>query len=207
MNQPALGFIPEPITLPLDRILPSRRLPEGVLTSRKFKQIVSSIEAIGLIEPLSVGKADKNTGQHILLDGHIRLMALQRLGFTDAPCLIATDDESYTYNNRINRISTIQEHFMICRTVERGVSPERLAKALDVDISYIHKKVGLLVGVCAEAAEMLKDQHFSPNLSGVLRKLKPTRQIQCVELMLGMFSRRNRLSTSRTSNSHWAKLE
>lgn len=80
MNQPALGFIPEPITLPLDRILPSRRLPEGVLTSRKFKQIVSSIEAIGLIEPLSVGKADKNAGQHILLDGHIRLMALQRLG-------------------------------------------------------------------------------------------------------------------------------
>ena len=30
---------------------------------------------------------------------------------------------------------------------------------------------------------------------------------KCVELMLGMFSRRNRFSTSRTSNSHWAKLE
>lgn len=131
-----------------------------------------------------VGRADKHTGQHALLDGHLRLLALQRLGIADAPCLVATDDESYTYNNRINRISTIQEHFMICRTVERGVSPERLAKALDVDISYIHKKVSLLVGVCAEAAEMLKDQHFSPNLSGVLRKLKPTRQIQCVELML-----------------------
>ncbi|MNN79713.1 hypothetical protein D3C81_1963810 [compost metagenome] len=30
---------------------------------------------------------------------------------------------------------------------------------------------------------------------------------KCVELMLGIFSRRNRFSTSRTSNSHWAKLE
>ena len=184
MSSLPLGFIPEPITVPLDRILPSRKWPEGILTSRKFKQIVASIEAVGLIEPLSVGREDKHTGQHTLLDGHLRLLALQRLGIADAPCLVATDDESYTYNNRINRISTIQEHFMICRTVERGVSPERLAKALDVDISYIHKKVGLLVGVCAEAAEMLKDQHFSPNLSGVLRKLKPTRQIQCVELML-----------------------
>ena len=184
MSQPLLGFIPEPITLALDRILPSRRPPEGLQTSRKFKQIMASMEAVGLIEPLSVGKADKSTGQHILLDGHIRLLALQQLGYTDAPCLIATDDESYTYNNRINRISSIQEHHMLRRAVERGVTQDRLAKALNVDISQIHKKVSLLEGICPEAVEMLKDQHFSANLGSVLRKMKPTRQVECVELML-----------------------
>lgn len=184
MSRPPLGFIPEPITLALDRILPSRKAPEGLNTSRKFKQIMASMEAVGLIEPLSVGKADKNTGQHILLDGHMRLLALRQLGYVDAPCLIATDDESYTYNNRINRISSIQEHHMLRRAVERGVSPERLAKALNVDISQIHKKVSLLEGICPEAVEMLKDQHFSANLGSVLRKLKPTRQVECVELML-----------------------
>ena len=62
MSQPLLGFIPEPITLALDRLLPSRRPPEGLQTSRKFKQIMASMEAVGLIEPLSVGKADKATG-------------------------------------------------------------------------------------------------------------------------------------------------
>jgi len=31
---------------------------------------------------------------------------------------------------------------------------------------------------------MLKDQHFAANLGSVLRKLKPTRQVECVELML-----------------------
>lgn len=184
MSQPLLGFIPEPITLALDRILPSRRPPEGLQTSRKFKQIMASMEAVGLIEPLSVGKADKSTGQHILLDGHIRLLALQQLGYTDAPCLIATDDESYTYNNRINRITSIQEHQMLRRAVERGVTPDRLAKALNVDVSQIHKKVSLLEGICPEAIEMLKDQHFSANLGSVLRKMKPTRQVECVELML-----------------------
>ncbi|WP_394474849.1 plasmid partitioning protein RepB C-terminal domain-containing protein [Ralstonia mannitolilytica] len=184
MSRPPLGFIPEPITLALDRILPSRKTPEGLNTSRKFKQIMASMEAVGLIEPLSVGKADKNTGQHILLDGHMRLLALRQLGYVDAPCLIAIDDESYTYNNRINRISSIQEHHMLRRAVERGVSPERLAKALNVDISQIHKKVSLLEGICPEAVEMLKDQHFSANLGSVLRKLKPTRQVECVELML-----------------------
>lgn len=133
---------------------------------------------------MSVGKADKSTGQHILLDGHIRLLALQQLGYTDAPCLIATDDESYTYNNRINRITSIQEHQMLRRAVERGVTPDRLAKALNVDVSQIHKKVSLLEGICPEAVEMLKDQHFSANLGAVLRKMKPTRQVECVELML-----------------------
>lgn len=184
MSRPPLGFIPDPLTLPLDRILPSRKTPEGLHTSRKFKQIVASMEAVGLIEPLSVGKADKVTGQHILLDGHMRLLALRELGYADAPCLIATDDESYTYNNRINRISSIQEHHMLRRAVERGVTPDRLAKALNVDVSHIHKKVNLLDGICPEAVEMLKDLHFAANLGSVLRKMKPTRQVECIELML-----------------------
>ena len=183
MSKRPLGFIPEPLNLALDRILPSHKPPEGVLNSRKFKQITASIQAVGLIEPLSVGKPDRNS-QHILLDGHMRLLALRKLGFADAPCLIATENESYTYNNRINRISTIQEHRMLRRAIERGVPAEKLAAALDVDISYIYRKASLLDGVCPEAVEMLKDRHFSPSLGSVLRKLKPTRQIECVELML-----------------------
>lgn len=184
MSRPPLGFIPDPLTLPLDRILPSRKTPEGLHTSRKFKQIMASMEAVGLIEPLNVGKADKVTGQHVLLDGHMRLLALRQLGYADAPCLVATDDESYTYNNRINRISSIQEHHMLRRAVERGVTPDRLAKALNVDVSQIHKKVNLLDGICPEAVEMLKDLHFAANLGSVLRKMKPTRQVECIELML-----------------------
>ena len=182
-KKPPLGFIPEPLLLSLSVILPLRKSPIGLQTSRKFRQIIASIEAVGLIEPLSVGKPNR-AGQYILLDGHTRLVALMQLGFDKAPCLVATDDESYTYNNRINRLSSIQEHVMIRRAVERGVSPERLAKALDVDISHINKKLNLLDGICPEAVELLRDHQFSPNLVAVLRKLKTTRQIECVELMI-----------------------
>ena len=174
MTQSRLGFIPEPITVAFEKLLPSRKPPEGLALSRKFKQIVASIDAIGLIEPLTIAKADKATGMHLLLDGHIRMFALQELGFSSALCLIAKDDESYTYNNRINRLSTIQEHFMIRRAVERGVTPERLAKSLELDIEHITKKINLLDGICAEAVRLLKDKHFSANLSPVLRKMKPT---------------------------------
>jgi ParB-like chromosome segregation protein Spo0J len=133
-NRP--GFIPEPITIPIDQLLLSRKVSPESITSRKFDQIRSSIEEIGLIEPLSVIKAEKHGGQsdlYILLDGHLRLIALQQLNCTDACCLISTDDESYTYNTRVSRLSTIQEHYMIRRAIERGVSPQRLAKALSVD--------------------------------------------------------------------------
>ncbi|WP_446811547.1 plasmid partitioning protein RepB C-terminal domain-containing protein [Methylomonas sp. 2BW1-5-20] len=179
-----LGFSLEPISVPVDNILPSRRTPTGVTTSRKYLQIRTSIQEIGLIEPLSVGPADAKTDQLILLDGHIRLIALQELGYLEVPCLIATDDESYTYNSRINRLSTIQEHHMIRRAIERGVTPERLAKALSVDPRTIERKAALLEGICPEAAELLKDHQFPTDLSRVLRKMKPTRQLECVELMI-----------------------
>lgn len=94
MSKPLLGFIPEPLHLPLAAILPSRKTPEGLTASRKYKQIVSSIRAVGVIEPLSVGKPDRS-GQYILLDGHTRLVALKELEIERIPCLVALDDESY----------------------------------------------------------------------------------------------------------------
>jgi hypothetical protein len=185
MSAVTLGFLPDPQTLPLDAILLSHQQPAGLTETRKFKQIVASIKAVGLIEPLSVSQKDKKTSKHLLLDGHTRLAALSELGYTDAPCLIATDDESYTYNNRINRLTTIQEHMMIRRAVKQGVvTPEKLAEALDVDVASILMKLNLLDGIAPETTELLKDQQFSLHLSSVLRKMKPTRQIECVELML-----------------------
>ena len=59
-------------------------------------------------------------------------------------CLAATDDESFTYNKRISRLATIQEHKMILRAVERGVSEARIAAALNVNIALIRQKRTLL---------------------------------------------------------------
>ena len=184
MTHVSLGFVPEPLAISLDKILCTRRVPAGLAVSRKFRQIRSSIQEVGLIEPLSVTPADRRLGQHILLDGHMRMIVLRELGYEEATCLIATDDEPYTYNNRVNRLSTIQEHFMLRRAIDRGVTPERLARALGVDISQIFKKMTLLDGICPEAAELLKDRQFSAEISRLIRKMKPTRQIECVELMV-----------------------
>lgn len=184
MKAIALGFSLETRSVPLANLLPSRKIPEGLDISKKFKQIRSSIEEIGLIEPLSITPEIQKSGNHMVLDGHIRMIAFRDLGQTEVPCLVAKDDEGYTYNSRINRLSTIQEHYMIRRAIDRGVSPERLAKALSMDVSHVNKKMRLLDGICPEAQELLKDRQFSPELSRFLRQMKPTRQVECIELML-----------------------
>jgi ParB-like chromosome segregation protein Spo0J len=179
----AWGFLMEPEVLPFERLLPSRKLPPGYTRSAKYQQICASLQAVGLIEPLVVTQADLN-GRHLVLDGHVRLEALRALDFTAAPCLIATDDEGYTYNNRINRLSTVQEHYMLRRALDKGVTPQRLAAALNVEVTSIRKRATLLEGICPEAVELLVDREFSPEVTRTLRKMKPTRQVECVEMML-----------------------
>jgi hypothetical protein len=108
----------------------------------------------------------------------------EAIGLRPGPCLVATDDESYTYNNRINRLSSIQEHLMIRRAVERGVTPERLAKALGRGHQPHHQEAEPARRDLPGSRRAAADSTFSANLGAVLRKMKPTRQVECVELMV-----------------------
>ena len=179
-----LGFDLETYQIPLDTLMPSKRIPDGVMSTRKYKQVVSSIHEIGSIKPLSVIQHDPAKSEFILLDGHLRVLALKDLGVHEAPCLLAKDDETYTYNHRINRLSTIQEHYMIRRAIDRRVSKERLARAFGVNLSSINRRISLLEGICPDAIARLQDKQFTPDVTRVLRNMKAARQVEAVELMV-----------------------
>ena len=179
-----LGFELETYQVPLDQLLPSKKVPDGVMSIRKYKQIVSSINEVGLIEPLSILHLDAKKSEYLLLDGHLRVLALKELGLHEAPCLSAKGDETYTYNHRVNRLSTIQEHYMIRRAIDRGVSKERLARAFNVNLSSINRRINLLEGICPEAIELLQDKQFTPDVTRILRNMKAARQVEAVELMI-----------------------
>lgn len=179
-----LGFDLETWQIPLDDLMPSKKVPDGVMTTRKFKQIVSSIREVGLIEPLSVIRPDPGKPGFLLLDGNLRALALKELGQNTASCLIAKDFETYTYNHRINRLSTVQEHYMLRRAIDKGVSRDRLARAFNVNLSTINSRINLLHGICPRAVELLQDHQFTPDVTRILRKMKSARQIEAVELMI-----------------------
>ena len=179
-----LGFDMDTYQVPLEQLLPSKKVPEGILSTRKYKQIVSSIHEIGLIEPLSIVQPNPSKQEFLILDGNLRALALKELDITEAPCLIAKDDETYTYNHRINRLSTIQEHYMIRRAIDKGVSKERLARAFNVNLSSINRRVSLLEGISPKAVELLQDKKFTPDVTRILRNMKSARQVEAVELMV-----------------------
>jgi ParB-like chromosome segregation protein Spo0J len=187
MSDPVkMAFERRVVRLTLSDILPMKRVPESMKQTARYKRIVSSIGEVGIVEPLVVARRGKDPGPFMLVDGHLRHAALLDLGNSEAPCLIADDDEAFTYNKRVNRLATIQEHYMIVKAIERGVSEEKLARALNVDIKRIKTKRTLLDGVCPEVAEMLKDKSVDTEVFSLLRKMKPLRQIEAVELMAAM---------------------
>ncbi|WP_281277671.1 plasmid partitioning protein RepB C-terminal domain-containing protein, partial [Thalassobius vesicularis] len=94
------------------------------------------------------------------------------------------DDEAFTYNKRISRIAPIQEHRMILKAIERGVSEEKIAAALDLNPRSIQRKVKLLDGICQEAVAILKDKACTAAVFTHLRKMIALRQIEAAELMV-----------------------
>lgn len=189
----AIAFDPQGLILPISSILPLKQITPTFKSSEKYRQFLSSVREVGIIEPLVVfpHKDNSESQMYLLLDGHVRLEVLKRIGETHARCLIATDDEAFTYNKRVNRMATIQEHVMILKAIRSGVSEERIAKVLNVDVASIRQKRDLLNGICHEAAEILKNKHISPAVFSFLRKMKAMRQIEVAELLVasGNFSK------------------
>jgi predicted transcriptional regulator len=184
MKKTKIAFNMDPLQIPVEQILATKTFSKNVSYTRKYHQIEASIKEIGIIEPLAVARTDSKSEQFILLDGHIRFNVLKSMGHKTVPCLISTDDENYTYNKQINRLSAIQEHFMIKKALDQGVDEERLARALNFNIQSIKEKANLLNGICPEVIELLKNRQMSPLVFPILRKMKSVRQIECTELML-----------------------
>jgi hypothetical protein len=111
---------------------------------------------------------------------------LKERGETEVVCLIAKDDEAFTYNKRISRMATVQEHKMILTAIQKGVPEERLARALNVNISSIRNKRRLLDGICDEVVQLLQDRHVPLNTFTELKRLKPMRQIEVSDMMIAM---------------------
>lgn len=181
------AFKPNGKKIKLTQPLPLRTLPKSTRKSSRYQRIVASMSQVGLIEPIVVypQAGTRGRGQkYLILDGLLRYDILKEQGATEVFCLIATTDDSFTYNHKINQISPIQEHFMIVKAIKSGVSEDRIATTLNIDVSAIRKKRDLLDGICPEAVQLLRDRPATQGSIRELRRVEPMRQIEMAELMV-----------------------
>lgn len=75
---------------------------------------------------------------------------------------------------------------MILKAIESGVSEQRIAAALAVNVSFIRQKRDLLHGLAAEAVTLLKDRRATAGAIRELKKVKPMAQIEMVEMMISV---------------------
>jgi ParB-like chromosome segregation protein Spo0J len=184
MDNLKIGFELKTIRISLNKILPVRQVADPRKQVSRYRTIVASIKEVGLVEPLMVFPQKNAPGNYLLMDGHLRYHALLELGKTEADCIVASEDESFTYNARISRINPFQEHKMIMKAIQNGVTPERIAAALNKSVRDIRASMNLLTGIHAEAVEILKDKEICPGAIRIFKKVAPIRQIEMAELMV-----------------------
>ena len=184
MNTPKISFDLKKVKLPLDVILPLRKIKNPNKTIVRYQTILASIKEVGLIEPLMIFPQKGEQGRYLIVDGHLRYYALKELGITEADCLIAHEDESFTYNARISRLSPIQEHAMVMKAIKNGVSAERIASALNLKVDRIRDTMNLLNGIHADAVEILKDKQITSSAIRLFKKVSSLRQIEMAEVMV-----------------------
>ena len=184
MSEMRIGFEMRRVRIALADILPVRHVKDPQDNIKRYRTIRASIKEVGLIEPLVVYPQKGAPGKYLLLDGHLRHYALKDLGRTEAECIIASDDESFTYNARVNRLNPIAEHKMIMKAVNNGVKPEKIAAALNLSEADVKASMTLLDGINEEAADLLKDKAVSPKAIRLMRKVSGVRQIEIAELMV-----------------------
>src|SRR5271156_1417686 len=105
----AQAFGSDCVVIPIASILPVKAIEKTTKSSHKYRQIAASIREIGLVEPPVVVQDEKDLDRYLLLDGHLRIEVLRDLGESEVECMLSTDDEAFTYNKRISRLSPVQE--------------------------------------------------------------------------------------------------
>jgi len=182
MNTGKIAFEMQKQEVDVAKLLPTKVI-KNHQNIRRFKAIVDSLPELGLIEPLMV-YPQKGGESWLVLDGHLRLLAVKHLGWKTVEIIVASEDDRYTYNARVNRLPPIQAHKMIVKAVKNGVKPERIAKALSMPMETVSTLLNLLDGINPEAVELLKDKHITAEAIRRLRKVKGLRQIEIAELMV-----------------------
>jgi hypothetical protein len=185
-----------------DDVLVEKLVPlhERKPIKRGYTKILSSIRAVGLIEPLCVYPEGE---KFVILDGYLRYLACQELGIATVPCIILPTKEAYTCNRMVNHLSPVQESRMINESLGT-VEEDAIANALGL-VSIRHRmKQKLLTQLHPQVVEAYDKKNLPLRVcSDELTFVKPEYQVVILKEMqkTGDYSRAHASTDEVRNNS------
>lgn len=143
-----------------------------------YNSILSSIREVGIIQPLVVC-VSPNSGKYKILDGHVRFYALRELKQKYVYCIIANDNERYTFDAQINNLNTFQKAAMIAKAVRNHVSVKRIG----ISEKQILSDMNVAEGLDGKVVEILKTANVTSKSLRELKRVRNARQIQIAQMM------------------------
>ena len=164
------------LDVPITRLRPLR---ERKVSKREYDRILASIKAVGLIEPLVIFP---DGDDYVILDGVQRHRALMELGVEVVPCILGKQREAFTGNRMVNRVSPIQEHRMIEKSLGE-VDEATIAAALGISgLSHRLKKT-LLKQLHSDVAAAFDAGKINRTCARELTHVKQPRQKEILQAM------------------------
>lgn len=173
-NDPAKDSVG--IDVPVSRLRPLR---DRKITTREYDRIVASIKAVGLIEPLVIYPDGTD---YVILDGAQCYRALVAMGVEVVPCILGKQREAFTGNRMVNRVSPIQEHRMIEKSLGE-VDEATIAAALGISGLGHRLKKTLLKQLHPDVAAAYDVGKLSRACARELTHVKPQRQKEILQAM------------------------
>lgn len=136
------------IDIPLDQVAPNGTNVRHKITKDSLKELVVSIQAHGVIQPLIAHRGED--GSYTLISGHRRLAAAAQAGLETVPVTVVDLSEgdrievALIENLQRVDLSPMEEAEGYFQLVERGTTAKALAKKIGRSEQHIKGRLGLL---------------------------------------------------------------
>lgn len=134
--------------IPVSQIRPNPSQPRKIFEPEGLRELASSIEQYGILQPLTVRRTD---GSYELVAGERRLRAARLAGCQEVPCILLTVDEEQSgmvalvENLQRRDLDYIEEAQGLARLMRQyGLSQEQAAQRVGKSQSAVANKLRLL---------------------------------------------------------------
>jgi len=160
--------------IPCDAIVPNPHQPRRDFDDAALASLAASIEAHGVLQPITVRGSDVGQGRYELIAGERRWRAFQRLGLASIPAIVREADDPVSAQlalieniqredlDPIERASALRD-----LSARHGMTQEQIANTVGVSRSSVANAVRLL-DLPAPVIEMIRSGELSVGHAKVL---------------------------------------